>query len=63
MTAETSRVRYLTPEEAALEYGFSSAEHIRRMARKAGGPPSLKIGNLVRFDRLELDAWMHDQHR
>lgn len=63
MAAETRQARYLTPEEAALEYGFSSAEHIRRMARKDGGPPSLKIGNLVRFDRVEMDAWMQEQHR
>ena len=63
MAAETKQARYLTPEEAAVEYGFPSAEYLRRMARKAGGPPSLKIGHLVRFDRAELDAWMAEQRR
>lgn len=61
--ATTQESRYLSPEEAAAEFGFSSAEHLRRMARKPDGPPSLKIGHLIRFDRLELEAWMKDQHR
>jgi predicted DNA-binding transcriptional regulator AlpA len=63
MAATNQQARYLSPEEAAAEYGFGSAERLRRMARQPGGPPSLKIGNLVRFDRLELEAWMQAQHR
>lgn len=52
--------RYLSPEEAGERYGFRP-EHLRRLAR-AGHCPYIKIGHLVRFDTVEMDAWI-DAHR
>lgn len=63
MAATNQQSRYLSPEEAAAEYGFPSAEYLRRYARKPDGPPSLKIGHLVRFDRIEMDAWIDARRR
>jgi len=63
MAATNQQSRYLSAEEAALEYGFRNAERLRRAATQPGGPPSMKIGRLIRFDREEMDAWMQSQHR
>lgn len=52
--------RYLSPEEAGERYGFRP-EHLRRLAR-AGLCPSIKIQHLIRFDTVDMDAWI-DQHR
>lgn len=54
--------RYLSTEQAADLLGFS-VEHLRRVARKPGGPPTFKLGRLLRFDRTLLEAWVEDHRR
>lgn len=54
--------RYLSTKEAAAEYGLTE-EYLRRASRRVGGPPSIKIKGLLRFDRAEMDAWIDAQRR
>ena len=54
---EHSEERYLTVEEAA-SYTRLSLKTVYRWA-EAGLMPAHKIGRIWRFDRLELDEFMH----
>jgi len=55
--------RYLNTREAAEEYGWPSDKALWAAAAKPGGPPHMKIGKNLRFDRVEMDAWMAAQRR
>lgn len=50
--------RWLTPNDLAIEYGFSKSNQDKlRMKRKI---PFSKIGRYVRYDRLEIDKWIEN---
>lgn len=54
---EAAAVEYLTTAEAAALVGCS--ERTLQSWRGAGqGPPSVKLGNLVRYKREDVDAWI-----
>jgi excisionase family DNA binding protein len=52
--------QYLSSEEAAVYLGIS-VKTVRDWRHKGQGPPSYKLGGLVRYDLRELDAWVKAQ--
>ena len=52
--------RWLTREEAADYLGLN-VRWFKRAQEMGWAPPYHKFGRLVRYDRLELDAWAEEQ--
>lgn len=52
--------RWLTRAEAAAYLGVNE-RWMKRAQEMGWGPPRKKFGRLVRYDRLELDAWASEQ--
>jgi len=50
--------RWLTIEEVENEYGFNRKTQERFRHLKL--IPFSKVGNKIRYDRLELDKWLED---
>lgn len=56
-TQETStQKRWLNPKELADEYGFTESNQGKLRMRRA--IPFSKMGNYIRYDRLEIDLWL-----
>jgi excisionase family DNA binding protein len=53
---------FFTTNEASV-YLRVSKFWLYRHAGKPGGPPHYKIGNVLRFDKGELDAWLNEHRR
>lgn len=48
--------RWLNPKELAAEYGFTESNQGKlRMKRLI---PFSKMGNYIRYDRIEIDLWI-----
>ena len=60
LSTEHSWKRWLTPEDLALIYGFStSAQAKMRMSKSSSTIPFSKIGGkYIRYDRLAIDKWL-----
>ena len=56
--------RWLSPLDLEAEYGFSKSWQAKaRMSSNACSIPYSKIGGkYIRYDRLEIDAWI-EQHQ
>ena len=52
-----SEKRFLTTREAAEAYRLSPAT-LNSMRNRGGGPPFIKTGRKVLYDRLDIDAWI-----
>ena len=54
--------RWMSPEELALEYGFSKSTQAKmRMANNSSTIPFSKIGGkYIRYDRVAIDKWLED---
>ena len=54
--------RWMSPEELALEYGFSKSTQAKmRMANNSSTIPFSKIGGkYIRYDRFAIDKWLED---
>lgn len=50
----------LTPEQVA-EYLNVSRKTLYSWRMAGGGPPALKVGKYLRFERAAVDAWLRDQ--
>ena len=55
---EPQSKRWLTIEEVEVEYGFNKNAQGRMRHLKL--IPFSKVGNKIRYDRLELDKWLED---
>jgi predicted DNA-binding transcriptional regulator AlpA len=57
-TEETplNQKRWLNPKELADEYGFTESNQGKLRMRRA--IPFSKIGNYIRYDRIEIDKWI-----
>lgn len=51
-----SQKRFLTPDELLDEYGFGKKWQDKMRSKKL--IPYKKLGGYVRYDRLEIDAWI-----
>lgn len=58
--SDASRHELLTTEEAA-DYLTVTAAVLRRWRLLGDGPPYVKLGSLVRYDRAKLDRWIDGQ--
>ncbi|MFZ2481055.1 MAG: helix-turn-helix domain-containing protein [Propioniciclava sp.] len=54
---DSGRHELLTTEEAA-NYLTVTAAVLRRWRLLGDGPPYVKLGSLVRYDRAKLDRWI-----
>ena len=54
--------RWISPEELALEYGFSKSTQAKmRMANNSSTIPFSKIGGkYIRYDRVAIDKWLEN---
>ena len=54
--------RWMSPEELALEYGFSKSTQAKmRMANNSSTIPFSKIGGkYIRYDRVAIDKWLEN---
>ena len=54
--------RWMSPEELALEYGFSKSTQAKmRMANNSSTIPFSKIGGkYIRYHRVAIDKWLED---
>lgn len=50
---------YLTTKELADHLGLS-VPTVQRWRIEGNGPPFIKQGNVVRYDREEIEAWIED---
>ncbi|MCA0308813.1 MAG: helix-turn-helix domain-containing protein [Actinobacteria bacterium] len=57
---DAGRHELLTTEEAA-DYLTVTAAVLRRWRLLGDGPPYVKLGSLVRYDRAKLDRWIDGQ--
>lgn len=57
---DSGRHELLTTEEAA-DYLTVTAAVLRRWRLLGDGPPYVKLGSLVRYDRAKLDRWIDGQ--
>lgn len=57
---DQGRHELLTTEEAA-DYLTVTAAVLRRWRLLGDGPPYVKLGSLVRYDRAKLDRWIDGQ--
>lgn len=59
----TKQRHYLTSDEAADYFGISSAT-LRNWRTRGDGPPYIKINpRVIRYQLLELEAWMDTKPR
>ena len=54
-------MRLLTPKEVGEILGVSE-DKLRRLRAKKEGPPFIKIGGSVRYDRAKLQEWIDREH-
>jgi predicted DNA-binding transcriptional regulator AlpA len=55
-TQQLTQKRWLNPKELYAEYGFTESNQGKlRMKRTI---PFSKIGNYIRYDRIEIDKWI-----
>jgi len=54
-------MRLLTPKEVGGILGVSE-DKLRRLRAKKEGPPYLKIGGSVRYDKAKLQKWIDTEH-
>jgi len=59
----TTPKRFLNSREAAEEFGWPTVKALQTAVTRPNGPPHMKIGKNLRFDRLEMEAWMAAQRR
>ena len=54
--------RWMSPEELALEYGFSKSTQAKmRMVNNSSTIPFSKIGGkYIRYDRVAIDKWLEN---
>ena len=52
----------LTPDEAAARVRLSPST-LSKMRGRGDGPRYVKIGRLVAYDVLDIDAWIEDRKR
>ncbi len=51
--------RWMTPKQLADEYGFSESwQNKARMVSSGSTLPFHKVGKFIKYDRLEIDAWI-----
>ena len=60
-TASAASRRRLLDIDAVAELLNTSVRHIRRLVHEHR-IPVVRVGRLIRFDPLDLDAWL-DEHR
>lgn len=60
-TSPDTLTRLLTIEQLADHLG-STPRHVRRLVAERR-VPYLKVGRFVRFDPVEIAAWLDDQRR
>lgn len=60
-TTKQAPKRWLTIDEVAEEYGFSSIKQKRMRYLKL--IPFSRVGNNVRYDRLLLDKWLEENRK
>jgi predicted DNA-binding transcriptional regulator AlpA len=59
----TKQRQYLTSDEAADYFGISSAT-LRNWRARGDGPPYIKVNpRVIRYQLLELEAWMDTKPR
>lgn len=55
-TETTTQKRWLNPKELYAEYGFTESNQGKLRMRRV--IPFSKMGNYIRYDRLEIDKWI-----
>lgn len=60
MTDTTNAVRYLRTEPAAGHCN-STKSTFEKLRVTGGGPPFIKMGKTVVYDRADLDGWMAER--
>lgn len=50
----------LTPEQVA-EYLSVSVKTLYSWRMAGGGPPALRVGKYLRYDRVAVDTWLREQ--
>ncbi len=55
-TTQTTQKRWLNPKELYTEYGFKESNQGKLRMKKA--IPFSKIGNYIRYDRIDIDKWI-----
>ena len=53
---QTHNKRWMNPQELADEYGFTKSNQGKLRMRRA--IPFSKMGNYIRYDRIEIDKWI-----
>lgn len=53
---QTTPKRWMNPKELADEYGFTESNQGKLRMRRA--IPFSKMGNYIRYDRIEIDGWI-----
>jgi len=55
-TPQTIHKRWLNPKELYAEYGFTESNQGKLRMKRA--IPFSKMGNYIRYDRIEIDKWI-----
>lgn len=55
-TEPTQQKRWLNPKELYIEYGFTESNQGKLRMKRA--IPFSKMGNYIRYDRIEIDKWI-----
>jgi len=55
-TEPTHQKRWLNPKELYAEYGFTESNQGKLRMKRA--IPFSKMGNYIRYDRIEIDKWI-----
>jgi hypothetical protein len=55
---EHSSTRFLRPREAAMFLGLS-AVYLERLRARGEGPPFVRVGRAIKYDRVDLVAFAH----
>lgn len=62
MNDNTGLLELLTSKEAAA-FLRVSPQSLNNLRSRGGGPPYVKLGRLVRYDRRRLEAWVEERVR
>ncbi|MFS4095247.1 helix-turn-helix transcriptional regulator [Streptomyces sp. AF1A] len=55
--------RYLTPEDLVTMFDLPSVETVYQWRRKRTGPRGFRVGRHLRFDPVDVRAWVDSQRK